>query len=154
MILNPAARVWILSGGQYTMRYRSLHRAYPLPSSLHGLTLGTRAADIKAVIGACKLTDGCSLALCSATVSVVSAGICHRNKVNSTTWLYRDGPSHKIVSFTLHYIKRNTLITVQCWSSVQTFKFISSYEIVVQHPMNSTQKTPNSPEIRRFQSVS
>ena len=31
------------------------------------------------------------------------SGICHRNKVNSTAWLYRDGPSDKI-SFTLHYI--------------------------------------------------
>ena len=44
-----------------------------------------------------RLIDGCSLALCSATVSVVSSGICHRNKVNCMT-------SHKIVSFTLHYI--------------------------------------------------
>ena len=39
--------------------------------------------NIKAVTRACKLIDGCSLALCSATVSVVSAGICHRNEVNS-----------------------------------------------------------------------
>ena len=38
--------------------------------------------NIKAVTGTCKLIDGCSLALCSATVSVVSAGICHRNEVN------------------------------------------------------------------------
>ena len=38
--------------------------------------------SIKAVAGACKLIDGC-LVLCSATVSVVSAGICHRNEVNS-----------------------------------------------------------------------
>ena len=46
--------------------------------------------NIKAVTGACKLIDGCSLALFSATVSVVSAGICHRNKVNSIAWLYRE----------------------------------------------------------------
>ena len=39
--------------------------------------------NIKAVTGACKLIDGCSLELCSATPSVVSSGICHRNKVNS-----------------------------------------------------------------------
>ena len=45
--------------------------------------------NIKAVTGACKLIDGCSLALCSATVSVVSAGIRHRNEVNSIAWLYR-----------------------------------------------------------------
>ena len=42
------------------------------PSSLQGSTLGTREA------GACKLIDGCSIALSSAPVSVVSAGICHR----------------------------------------------------------------------------
>ena len=76
----------------------------PKPSSLRGSTLGTRAAEHKGCNWACKLIDGCSLALCSATGSVVSSGICHRNKVNSTAWLYRDGPSHKIVSFTLHYI--------------------------------------------------
>ena len=40
--------------------------------------------NIKAVTGACKLIDGCSLALCLAKDSVASAGICHRNKVNST----------------------------------------------------------------------
>ena len=84
MILNTAARVRILSGGQYTMRLRSLHRAYP---SLHPSEIVhwvPEQLNIKAVTGACNLIDGCSLALCSATVSVVSAGICHRNKVNST----------------------------------------------------------------------
>ena len=34
---------------------------------------------MKVVAGECNLIDGCSLALCSATVSVVSAGICHTN---------------------------------------------------------------------------
>ena len=47
--------------------------------------------NIKTVAGICKLIDGCSLALCSAKVSVISGGICHRNKVNSMAWLYRDG---------------------------------------------------------------
>ena len=62
--------------------------------------------NIKAVTGACKLIDGCSLALCSATVSVVSAGICHRNKVNSIAWLYRKAqPKDSIIYITLHYIK-------------------------------------------------
>ena len=90
--------------GQYTMRLRSLHRAHP---SLHpsGVVHWVpEQLNIKAVTGACKLIDDCSRALCSATVSVVSAGICYRNKVNSTAWLYRDGPSHKIVSLTLHNI--------------------------------------------------
>ena len=48
------------------MRLRSLHRAYP---SFHpsGVVLWVpRQLNIKAVTGACKLNDGCSLALCSA----------------------------------------------------------------------------------------
>ena len=55
----------------------------PEPSSLRGSTSVPEQLNIKAVTGACKLIDGCSLSLCSAIVSVVSAGICHRNKVNS-----------------------------------------------------------------------
>ena len=39
--------------------------------------------NTKAVTGACKLIDGCSLELCSATPSVASSGICHRHGVNS-----------------------------------------------------------------------
>ena len=64
------------------MRLQSLHRAYP---SLHSSVVVhwvPEQLNIKAVTGACKLIDGCSLALCSATFSVVSAGICHRNEVN------------------------------------------------------------------------
>ena len=51
-----------------------MHRAYP---SLHpsGVVHWVpEQLNIKAVTGACKLIDGCSLALCSTTVSVVSAG--------------------------------------------------------------------------------
>ena len=65
------------------MRLRSLHRAYP---SLHpsGVVHWVQEQlNIKAVTKACKLIDGCSLALCLNTVSVVSAGIRHRNKVES-----------------------------------------------------------------------
>ena len=86
MILNPAARVRIPSGGQYTIRLRTLHKAYPI---LHpsGVVLvhwvPAEQLNMKAVAGTCKLIDGCNLALCTATVSVVSAGISHRNKVNS-----------------------------------------------------------------------
>ena len=82
---------------QYTMRLRSLHRAYP---SLHPFGVVhwvSKQLNIEAVTGACKLIYGCSLVLCSATLSVVSDGICHINKINSTAWLYRDGPSYKIV---------------------------------------------------------
>ena len=73
------------------MRLRSLHRAYP---SLHPFGVVhwvPEQLNIKAVTGACKLIDGCSLALCSATDSVVLAGICHRNKAKSIACLYRDG---------------------------------------------------------------
>ena len=57
----------------------------PEPSSLRGIVHWVpEQLSIKAVTGACKLIDGCSLVLCSATPSGVSAGICHRNKVNST----------------------------------------------------------------------
>ena len=71
------------SRGQYTMRLRTLHmHGLTELSALRDSTLGTRAAE-QVVTGACKLIDGCSLALCSATDSVVSAGICHRINVNS-----------------------------------------------------------------------
>ena len=103
MILNPATRVRILSGGQYTMRLQSLHRAYP---SLHPFGVVhwvPEQLNIKAVIGACKLIDGCSLVLCLATDSVVSAGLFQEIK---SIQLHDsiEGLSQKIVSSTLHYI--------------------------------------------------
>ena len=55
MILNPATRVLILSGGHYTIKLRSLHRAYP---SLHpsGVVHWVPVQlNIKAVTGARKL---------------------------------------------------------------------------------------------------
>ena len=87
------------------MRLRSLHRAYPSlhPSGVVHMVL--EQLIIKAVTGACKLINGCSLALCSTTVSVVSAGICHRNEVNSIAWLYqRAQPNDSIHCITLNYI--------------------------------------------------
>ena len=60
--------------------------------------------NIKVVTGAYKLIDGCSLVLCSVTDSVVSAGICHRIKVNSIAYDSIERLSQKIVSYTLHYI--------------------------------------------------
>ena len=56
---NPA---W----GQYTIRLRSLHRAHP--GLLHSGVVHwvPEQLNIKAVNGACKLIDGCSLELFSA----------------------------------------------------------------------------------------
>ena len=96
-------RVRILSGGQNTIRLRSLHRAYPSLQPSGIVHWVPELLNIKDVTGICKLIDGCSLALCSATVSVVSAGICHRNEVNSIAWLYRRvQPKYSIHYITLH----------------------------------------------------
>ena len=126
MILNPAARVRILSGGQYTIRLRSLHRAYP---SLHPFGVVhwvPEQLNIKAVTGACKLIDGCSLELCSATPSVALSGICHRNIVNSIAWLYRDGLA-EIVSVTLHYMMTMTTTTMARMIKIINVFFIAPY---------------------------
>ena len=66
------------------MRHRSLYRAYPSLHPFRVIHWVPEQLNIKAVTGAFKLIDGCSLVLCSATPSKVSAGICHRNKINST----------------------------------------------------------------------
>ena len=65
------------------MRLQSLHRAYRSFHPSGVVHWVPEQLNIKAVAGACKLIDGCSLALCLSTVSVVSAGICHTNEVNS-----------------------------------------------------------------------
>ena len=66
----------------------------PEPSSLRDNTLGIpEQLNMKAVAGACKLID-CP-ELCSFRVSVVSAGICHRNEVNPIAWLYRRAQSKR-----------------------------------------------------------
>ena len=84
----------------------------PEPSSHRDSTSVPEQLNIKAVTGSCKVIDGCSLVLCSATVSVVSAGICHRNKVNSTAWLYRKARPKIVYSTTtttmLNLTKCNT----------------------------------------------
>ena len=76
------------------------------PSSLRGSTLGTRAAEYKGCNWGMQVDWWLQLcAVFSATVSVVSAGICHRNKVNSIAWLYREAqPKDSIIYITLHYI--------------------------------------------------
>ena len=95
------------------MRLRSLHGVHPSLHPSRVVHWVPEQLNIKAVTGACKLIDGCSLALCSATDSVVSAGVCHRNKVNSIAWDSIEGLSQKIVSSTLHYITTNVLL-MQC----------------------------------------
>ena len=85
------------------MRLRSLHRAYP---SLHPSGVVHWVPEqLNCNWGMQVDWWVCSLALCSATVSGVSAGICHRNKVNSIAWLYRKAqPKDSIIYITLHYI--------------------------------------------------
>ena len=84
----------------YTIRLRSLHRAYPSFHPFGVVHWAPEQLNIKAVTSACKLIDGCSLELCSATPSVASSGIFHRNKVNSIAWLYRDSLALRSVTFT------------------------------------------------------
>ena len=79
-------------GPIYYIRLRSLHRAYPSLHPFEVVHWAPEQLNKKAVTGACKLIDGCSPELCSATPSVASFGICHRNKVNSIARLYRGGP--------------------------------------------------------------
>ena len=55
-----------------------------------GLWLAARSTLFWPALCIILLHDGCSLELCSATSSVASSGICHRNIVNSIAWLYRD----------------------------------------------------------------
>ena len=56
------------------------------------------------------MIDGCSLALRSASLSVVLSGICHRNKVNSIEWLSRWPRLHyialhlNVTNISLHHI--------------------------------------------------
>ena len=120
-------------GGNITMRLRSLHRAYPRLHSSGVVHWVQEQLNIKAVTEACKLIDGCSLALCSATGSVVSSGICHINKVNSIAWLYRDGPFHKIVSFTLHYITLHYITLHYITLHYITLHHITSHHITSHH---------------------
>ena len=118
MILNPPARVRIPEWGSIYYEALITAQGLPEPSSLRGSTLGTRAAEHKGCNGACKLIDGCSLALCSATDSVVSAGICHRNKVSSIAWLYRRAqPKDSILYITLHYSNGQTQKINFIWKS-------------------------------------
>ena len=55
------------------MRRRSHSRAYPSLNSSGVEHSVQKQLNMKVVTGACKLIDGCSLELCSATVSVVLA---------------------------------------------------------------------------------
>ena len=109
MILNPPSRVRILSGGQYTMRLRSLHRAYPSLHRFRVVHWVPEQLNIKAVTGACKLIDGCSLALCWPQVQWYQLAYATEMK---SIQLHDsiEGLSQKIVSFTIQY---NTIHTCQ-----------------------------------------
>ena len=70
----------------------------PEPSALEGSTSIPKQLNIKAVTGSCKLINGCSLALCSATVSVVAAGICRRNEFNSNCMTLSKGSAEFLIN--------------------------------------------------------
>ena len=88
--MNLIALFRILSESQYAIRLRSA-QDIPEPSSLWGSTLGTRA--VRMMIAALR---------CLATVSVVSAGICLRNKINSIDSIVVTWPWDSINYVTLH----------------------------------------------------
>ena len=99
------------SSGDFVLlsRDRSVHvhsvvvTAYDFESGRRGSTLGTMQFRTRAEHKGCNwVIDGCSLALCSATVSVASAGICHRNKVNSLSTL--DGLSQILYTYYLYVL--------------------------------------------------
>ena len=105
MISNPRPtgfESWV-GTNIYTIRLRSLHmyRSYPCLHPSGVVNLVPEQLKIKAVTGANNtivdwwLQPCPSLALCSATVSVVSSGICRRNKVNSFAGLYRMGSAKR-----------------------------------------------------------
>ena len=73
----------IINNNNNTQMFMCRKSTKTLHDNSHPIHWVPEQLNIKAVTGACNLIDGCSLALCSATVSVVSAGICHRNEVNS-----------------------------------------------------------------------
>ena len=79
--------------GQLTLIFGTLCVNYWVPEQL----------NIKAVAGACKLIDGCSLALCSASFSDISWHMPQKwNQFNCMTLI--EGLSQKIVSITLRKI--------------------------------------------------
>ena len=131
MILNPAAGVRILRGLIY---YKASITAQGLPD-LHSSGVVhwvPEQLNIKAVAGACKLIDGYSLALCSATVSVVLAGICHENKVNSIARLYQK-TQPRIVSITLHYITLHYITLHYITLHYITLHYITLHYITLHH---------------------
>ena len=82
MILNPATRVRTPEWGLIYYEASITAQGLPEPSIPYGVIHWVpEQLNIKAVTGACKLIDGCSLALCLATVSVrYQLNICHRNE--------------------------------------------------------------------------
>ena len=81
---------------------RSLHRSYPSLHPSQVVHWVPEQLNIKAVAGACKLIDGCSLALCSASFSGISW---HMPQKIKSIQLHDsiEGLSQEIVSITLHY---------------------------------------------------
>ena len=97
-----------------------------------GSTLGTRAAEHKGCNWGMQLIDGCSFELFSATVSVVSAGICHINKVNSIAWLYRKAQPKDIIYYiTLHYITLHPFVIIPRFSPKFSPSSLTAYTMFI-----------------------
>ena len=87
---------------------RSIAQGLPEPSSLWSSTSVPEQLNMKAVTEASKLINGCSLKLCSATPSVASSGLAHKNTSQLNCMTLSRAQPKKIV--TVHYITLNTAI--------------------------------------------
>ena len=84
------------------------------------VNLGTRAAEHQGCNWDMQIIDGCSLELCVATLQWCHLALRHRNKLNSITWLFRDGSIRKY-QFTFYGIG----LYIYNLSSKTSFAFLS-----------------------------
>ena len=141
-IFNSALRArkfreQIPSGGLILyMHYKASITAQglPEPSSLRGsIHWVPEQLNVMAVAGACKLIDGCSLVLCLATVSVASAGKCHRNEKSIQLHDCIEGLSREIVSITLHYITLHYITLHYITLRYVTLRHVTSRHVTSRH---------------------
>ena len=110
--------VQVPSGCQYSMRLDQLHKTY-LSLHLFGVPHRYQSSWTLRLTGACQLIDGCSLELCSATPSVTSPDICHRNKsqLNCMT-LSRAQPedSNHYITYITFMASTSCRLGKRCWN--------------------------------------